>query len=232
MPATPMSTPINVHSSSNPVTLTPELHITTIPLTLDAARSILELTMSTRSSSNQTPVSIPLTAYPKILLAIDQCYQCGIFGHREWECAEKGLPRRAEAVADWRRTTNGKIYSLKALLGMPPYQKWTLASLSETLSKHHMYDSPSATPTPAISGRMKKMEVETIVIDTPSPTPAPAPVASTSSLTMETMGGTSGRSKATTSSNKGNNSKVTPWGEWSKDWSWRPLFDEIPSAVP
>ncbi|KAH9816841.1 hypothetical protein DFH28DRAFT_1081659 [Melampsora americana] len=132
-----MSSPLpsNRTSSSNAVTLTPEtpLHISTVPLT-----------------ANIEPVLIPITAYPGVKQGFDQCMRCGIFGHREWQCAQNR--QTAEPISDWRHTKNGKIYSVRALLGMHPYQKWTMDTLLEDYLSQDMYDhSPSATPTPLVT---------------------------------------------------------------------------------
>ncbi|KAH9820025.1 hypothetical protein DFH28DRAFT_1121819 [Melampsora americana] len=62
MPATPMSTPNNLLSRSNPATSTSELQIATIPLTLEAARLILELTIFTKAWSNAIKAVSVVTA--------------------------------------------------------------------------------------------------------------------------------------------------------------------------
>ncbi|KAH9812833.1 hypothetical protein DFH28DRAFT_1084204 [Melampsora americana] len=132
-----------MQSPSNADTLTPgtPIHISTAPLTLEAAQSILELTMSTRGSANCEPVSIPLTAHPKVKEGYDQCMKCGIFGHRTWECAQ--FATTAKPISDWRRTKNGKIYSVKALLGMHPYHKWTIDTVVEEHSSPQTFQPVS-----------------------------------------------------------------------------------------
>ncbi|EGG10308.1 uncharacterized protein MELLADRAFT_103529 [Melampsora larici-populina 98AG31] len=144
-----MSSPITNRTAIqfSPSALTPGLHISSFPVSSAAASSILELIKSTRGSAERVPVSIPLTAHPGVHQGQDQCMKCGIFGHRSYQCAQTS--NSAEPIPDWRRTTNGKIYSLKALLGMPPYCKWTMDTLLEDTSNQNIYDkSPSGTPTP------------------------------------------------------------------------------------
>lgn len=128
-----MSSPVTNPIQTSPNALTPGLHISTFPVSSAAASSILELIRSTRGSAEREPVSIPLTAHPGVKEGKDQCMKCGIFGHRSYQCGQ--FSTSAEPVTDWRRTTNGKIYSVKALLGMPPYCKWTMDTVLEDSSK-------------------------------------------------------------------------------------------------
>ncbi|EGF96972.1 uncharacterized protein MELLADRAFT_90473 [Melampsora larici-populina 98AG31] len=145
-----MSSPFTsngIDTSSDVLTPTTPLHISTLPVSSAAARSILEVVMSTRGSAERDPVSIPLTAHPGVKEGKDQCMKCGMIGHRTYQCAEYSTS--AESIPDWRRTTNGKIYSVKALLGMHPYCKWTMDTVLEDSSSRNLDDnSPSATPTP------------------------------------------------------------------------------------
>ncbi|KAH9818775.1 hypothetical protein DFH28DRAFT_887812 [Melampsora americana] len=250
-----MSSPLpsNRTSSSNAVTLTPEtpLHISTVPLTIEAARSIMELVMSTRGSANIEPVSIPITAYPGVKQGFDQCMRCGIFGHREWQCAQNG--RTAEPISDWRRTKNGKIYSVRALLGMHPYQKWTMDTLLEDNSSQDMYDhSPSATPTPLTVSNTRSTESDSRTTGMKTQTNPPNPPLTKSKPKPSSIGlktpnremsecyprsptppapssssSAMKRKKSSESKTKGGshvpfNPVVTPWNDWSKVWSWSP----------
>ncbi|EGG11546.1 uncharacterized protein MELLADRAFT_91126 [Melampsora larici-populina 98AG31] len=202
-----------IDASSNPITVTPgtPIHISNVTLSAEAAKSILELIMSTRGSAERNPVSIPITAHPSVKQGIDQCMNCGIFGHRTFQCAHVG--RTPEGIPEWRRTTNGKIYSVKALLGMHPYQKWTMDTLLEDHSSQNM--KTRSTPpfeTPA---------VETIDLNTPSPTPR-----ATTSKTI-----TSSRSKGKETLHQAFNPVVTPWNDWSKVWSWKPKSVTAAAAI-
>ncbi|KAH9809090.1 hypothetical protein DFH28DRAFT_880901 [Melampsora americana] len=83
--------------------------------------------MMTRTESTFNYVPYPSTADPRILQGMDQCFQCGAFGHCYKECAFWLPPRYmpiyppSEPSDNWRRMPNGKFYSLKALLGQYPY---------------------------------------------------------------------------------------------------------------
>ncbi|EGG09152.1 uncharacterized protein MELLADRAFT_96426 [Melampsora larici-populina 98AG31] len=222
-----------IDSSSDVLAPTTRLHISTLAVSSAAAGSILEVVMSTRGSAEREPVSIPLTAHPGVKDGKDQCMKCGVFGHRTFQCAQ--FSYSAEPIPDWRRTTNGKIYSVKALLGMHPYCKWTVDMVLEESS------SPSATPTPVPTSVASKPD------NSPSatPTPVPASVASKPSnddstkLDIQSMFFQMGRSArseyigcptptppATSSSpsslHQAFNPFVTSWNDWFKLWNGNP----------
>ncbi|EGG10352.1 uncharacterized protein MELLADRAFT_103464 [Melampsora larici-populina 98AG31] len=156
---------------------------------------------------------------------------CGVFGHRTWQCGQVG--RTAEPIPDWRRTTNGKIYSVKALLGMHPYQEWTMETVLEDQSTQNIHDNtPSATPTPmsvpsdpsnghptALNIRSMFFEmgrsVTADMIGLSSPTPTPP--ATTSSALLETLQSHSRQTK-----HQPFNPVALPWTDWSKVHSLRP----------
>ncbi|EGG02142.1 uncharacterized protein MELLADRAFT_66568 [Melampsora larici-populina 98AG31] len=79
--------------------------------------------LTTRRDSELYHVPIPITAHPFLALARDQCFNCGWWNHTKPECAHPSEYWCKEGPEQWRRMPNGKFYSMKALLGLPPYHK-------------------------------------------------------------------------------------------------------------
>ncbi|EGG05854.1 uncharacterized protein MELLADRAFT_63869 [Melampsora larici-populina 98AG31] len=73
--------------------------------------------LSYRSKSEIIPYPITERSHPDILAGLDQCFDCGELGHSRITtgCISTNPDRKAPDFNDWRRSTNGKTYTVDKL---------------------------------------------------------------------------------------------------------------------
>ncbi|KAH9807164.1 hypothetical protein DFH28DRAFT_916837 [Melampsora americana] len=71
-----------------------------------------------RSKAEIYPWPITAQSHPSIRACMDQCFDCGEFGHRR-PCNNPARFKRAPPYKSWRRCKNGLIYTMDKLRMTP-----------------------------------------------------------------------------------------------------------------
>ncbi|EGG04009.1 uncharacterized protein MELLADRAFT_108834 [Melampsora larici-populina 98AG31] len=135
----------------------------------------IRLRMLEREKSEASPLQIPDEALPQVKQGLDQCFYCGLFGHRFRACSQylDYLPRYGAHPMHWRLLENGSFYEITAIwpstldaeLGQP--WSWSLNRLegrndehlaaSSVTSDEVFYDAFESIPTAATNNTLKAL---------------------------------------------------------------------------